>query len=164
MEYINIENETRYLLYTDNITIICKKDKEELLFLDKKNNFQNLFRIKNIKNNEQSKMIEINKNIICLTYENIIQIIDIEKKSLINAYDKLKINNLLSYDMINKNKIIISGDSEDKSLIYILEFNDSYNKLSEKKVIENLKCYIVKQIVPDKIILHTNYGINILEI
>ena len=162
IEYINVEKETCNLFYTNNYIIVGKKTKEELLFLDR-NDFQIQFSIKNVLNNEKSRLLEINKDLICINYESIIQIIDIDRKCINDIYHKLKINNILSYEMINNKKMIISGNSEDKFSVYILEFNDSYKILKEKKNIENIKCNIVKQISNDKIILYTDYGINILE-
>ena len=164
IENINIRNEKYNLFSNKNYIILGKKEKDELLFLDKKNNFETLFFIHKIKVNEQSQFIEINENLICLSYENVIQVIDLQKKCLSHIYNKSEINNLLSIALINNKQILLSGNKEEKYLIYILEFNESYSKLNVKKKIDNIRCDIAREISPDKIFLYTNYGVNILEI
>jgi len=163
-ENINLEIENTNLFSSTNLIIICKSTKEELLFLDKNNCFGNLFSIKNIKSNEQSQFLEINEKLICLSYENILQIIDIDKKCMLYKYSNLRINKILSNDLINDKQIILSGNSEDKFIVYILEFSESFEKINEKKKIENLRIDIVRNISPNKIIIYSEFGVNALEV
>jgi len=164
IENINIENEKYNLFSNKNYIILGKKEKDELLFLDKKHNFENQFFINKIKLNEKSQFIEINDNLICISYENVIQVIDLPKKCISHTYNKSEINNILSIDLINNKQILLSGNKNEKYLIYILEFNETYSKLNVKKKIDNIRCEIVREISPDKIFLYTNFGLNILEI
>ena len=164
IENINIENEKYNLFSNKNYIILGKKEKDELLFLDKKHNFENQFFINKIKLNEKSQFIEINDNLICISYENVIQVIDLPKKCISHTYNKSEINNILSIDLINNKQILLSGNKDEKYLIYILEFNETYSKLNVKKKIDNIRCEIVREISPDKIFLYTNFGLNILEI
>ena len=163
-ENINLEIENTNLFSSTNLIIICKSTKEELLFLDKNNCFGNLFSIKNIKSNEQSQFLEINEKLICLSYENILQIIDIDKKCMLYKYSNLRINKILSNDLINDKQIILSGNSEDKFIVYILEFSESFENIKEKKKIENLRIDIVRNISPNKIIIYSEFGVNALEV
>ena len=163
-ENINLEIENTNLFSSTNLIIICKSTKEELLFLDKNNCFGNLFSIKNIKSNEQSQFLEINEKLICLSYENILQIIDIDKKCMLFKYSNLRINKILSNDLINDKQIILSGNSEDKFIVYILEFSESFENIKEKKKIENLRIDIVRNISPNKIIIYSEFGVNALEV
>jgi hypothetical protein len=163
-ENINLEIENTNLFSSTNLIIICKSTKEELLFLDKNNCFGNLFSIKNIQSNEQSQFLEINEKLICLSYENILLIIDIDKKCMLFKYSNLRINKILSNDLINDKQIILSGNSEDKFIVYILEFSESFEKINEKKKIENLRIDIVRNISPNKIIIYSEFGVNALEV
>ena len=74
------------------------------------------------------------------------------------------INKIISFDLINNKELLVSGNVDDKYFVFILEFNESYSKISDKKKVENLRCDIVRNISSDLIILYTNYGINILEL
>ena len=52
----------------------------------------------------------------------------------------------------------------EKYFVFTIEFDEEYSKASDKKMVENLRCDIVRKISSNLIILYTNYGINILEI
>ena len=164
IEHINIENEKTMLFSIKNYGLIYKQEKEEISFIDKNKNFESSFVINNIKANEQSKIIELNEKLISLSNENILQIIDIEKKNInyIHKFDAMK--NIMSFDLINNKQLLLSGNSDDKYFVLFSEFNESYSKISDKKKLENLRCDIIRTISSGLIILFTNYGVNILEI
>ena len=164
IEHINIKKEKNILFTLKNYALICKKEKEEIIFRDKNKNFEPSFIMNNIKTNEQSKIIELNENLICLSNENLLQIIDIEKKIITYTHNVELINKIISFDLINNKELLVSGNVDDKYFVFILEFNESYSKISDKKKVENLRCDIVRKISSDLIILYTNYGINILEL
>ena len=164
IEHINIKNEKTMLFSIKNYGLIYKQEKEEISFIDKNKNFESSFVINNIKANEQSKIIELNEKLISLSNENILQIIDIEKKNInyIHKFDAMK--NIMSFDLINNKQLLLSGNSDDKYFVLFSEFNESYSKISDKKKLENLRCDIIRTISSGLIILFTNYGVNILEI
>ena len=164
IEHINIKKEKKILFTLKNYALICKLEKGEIIFLDKNKNFESSFIINNIKINEQSKIIELNDNLICLSSENLLQIIDIKNKNITYTHNVELIKKIISFDLINNKELLVSGKVDDKYFVFILEFNESYSKLSDKKKVENLICDIVRKISSDLIILYTNYGINILEL
>ena len=83
---------------------------------------------------------------------------------MLYKYSNLRINKILSNDLINDKQIILSGNSEDKFIVYILEFSESFEKINEKKKIENLRIDIVRNISPNKIIIYSEFGVNALEV
>ena len=161
-EYIGEDNETINLYSTENYYISTIKEKQQIIFYDKKD-FEILFSIDKINNNEDSKIIEISKNLICLSFKNLIQVIDVDKKILSFCYDKIIMDYIESIDLINDNEILLSCNLNNKLTTYILE-NDIENKtFKEKNKIEDLDCKIIRKIETDKLILYTKYGVNIIE-
>lgn len=164
IEHINLKIEKKLLFSVKNYALIYNQEKGELSFIDKNKSFESSFVMNNIKVNDQSKILEINEKLICLSNENILQIIDIEKKN-INYIHKLDaIKNIMSFDLINNKQLLVSGNIDGKYFVLILEFNESYSKISDKKKVQNLKCDIIRKINSGLIILFTIYGVNILEI
>ena len=70
----------------------------------------------------------------------------------------------MSFDLINSKNLLVSGSMNEKYFVFTIEFDEAYSKASDKKMVENLRCDIVRKISSNLIILYTNYGINILEI
>ena len=162
-EFINDENETKNLYSTDNYLIITIKEKEQIIFYNK-DNLEEIFSIDKIKNNEQSKIYELSKNIIYVTFKNIIQVIDVEKKNICYIYDKLNMDYIESGDIINDKDFLLSGNSNNKLTTYILELDEPNKTFKEKKKIEDLQCKLIHKIEKNKLILYTKYGVNIIEI
>lgn len=164
IEHINIKAEKNLLFSIKNYVLICKQEEGEIIFRDKIKNFESSFIINNLKINEQSKIIELNEKLIGLSNVDSLQIIDIENKNIKFTHHFEKINKIMSFDLINNKDLLVSGSFFEKYIVFILEFDESYSKVSEKKKIENLRCDIVKKITSNLFILYTNYGINILEL
>ena len=146
------------------IVYLNNQEKGEIIFRDKCKNFELSFIINNLKINEQSKIIELNEKLICISNENILQIIDIENKNINYTHNFSKINKIMSFDLINSKNLLVSGSMNEKYFVFTIEFDEAYSKASDKKMVENLRCDIVRKISSNLIILYTNYGINILEI
>ena len=164
IEHINIKTEKNLLFSIKNYVLICNQEKGEIIFRDKCKNFELSFIINNLKINEQSKIIELNEKLICISNENILQIIDIENKNINYTHNFSKINKIMSFDLINSKNLLVSGSMNEKYFVFTIEFDEAYSKASDKKMVENLRCDIVRKISSNLIILYTNYGINILEI
>ena len=161
-EFIVEEKETKKLYSTENYLISCLKEKEKLIFYNKKD-FEVLFTIDNIKNNENTQIIEISKNLILVSFKNIIQVIDVEKKSISFCHDAINMDYIESVDIFNNKEILLTSNLNNKLITYILELDEANKIFKEKKKIEDLDCKLIRKIGQNKIILYTKYGLNILE-
>lgn len=162
-EYINEENETKNLYSTENYLICTIKEKEKLLFYDR-NTFDLSFSIDNISNDEKTKIFELSKNLICVSFKNKIQVIDVGKKSPFYTYEKPNMDYIESGDLINEKMIFLSINLDNKLVFMILEWDDSNKKFNEKKTIEDLQCKLICKAKENRVILYTKYGLNMIRI
>ena len=162
---LNQENETKNLHITTNHLIFTVKEngKDKIIFFDTEK-FAPLFSIEDVKIDEKSKIFEISKNFVCVSCKEKIQVIDVEKKSLCNAFDNIKMDYIESADLINEKDLFLSCMKNNKLVAFILEWDNSNKTFKEKKNIEELECKIIKNLNKNKIILFTKYGVNIIEI
>lgn len=161
-EYIGEDNETINLFSTENYFISTVKEKDQINFYDKKD-FEILFSIDKINSNENSKTFEISKNLIGLSFKNVIQVIDVEKKALSFSFDKINMDFIESIDLINDTNILLSCNLNNKLTTFILEIDNVNKTFKEKKKIEDLDCKLIRKIDTNKVILYTKYGVNIIE-
>ena len=161
-EYIGEDNETINLFSTKNNFISTVKEKGQITFYDKKD-FEILFSIDKINSNEESKIFEISKNLIGLSFKNVIQVIDVEKKVLSFCFDKINMDFIESIDLINDTNFLLSCNLNNKLTTYILEIDNVNKTFKEKKKIEDLDCKLIRKIEINKVILYTKYGVNIIE-
>lgn len=162
-EIIDYENETKKLFITNNYLIIGLKENEKFFFYDK-NNFEFLFCIDKVNIDEKSKIFESEQNLIYVSFKNNIQVIDIDSKSISNNYDKINMDYIESVDLINDKELLISCNSNDKLICFILEIDIPNKTFIEKKKIEDLDCKLINKIKNNKLILYTKYGVNIIDI
>lgn len=162
---LNQENETKNLHITTNHLIFTVKEngKDKIIFFDTEK-FAPLFSIEDVKIDEKSKIFEISKNFVCVSCKEKIQVIDVEKKSLCNTFDNIKMDYIESADLINEKDLFLSCMKNNKLVAFILEWDNSNKTFKEKKNIEELECKIIKNLNKNKIILFTKYGVNIIEI
>ena len=149
------------ILSTENNLIFVLD--QEIEFYDEVG-FKSLFKISNVNFDEHSKIFEINKNIICISFQNKIQIVDIEKKAIHGIYDKINMDYVECADLLNDKEILLSCNNKNKLTFYVLEWNNATKTLKENKKIEELECKKLKQINKNKVLLYTKYGINVVEI
>ena len=162
-EYINEEKETKNLYITENYLIFAIKEKEEILFYDK-NNFGQLFSVDKVNNDDNSKIFEMSKSTVCVSFKDKIQIIDVDSKKLSSSYDNIKMDYIECVDLINEKEILLSSNLNNNHTAFILVWDDSKKSFNEKKKLEDLQCKIVRRIIQNKIILFTRYGVNVIEI
>ena len=164
-QFLNQENEKKNLHITINHLIFTVKENEKnkIIFFDTEK-FEPLFSIEDIKINEKSKIFELSKNLVCISCKEKIQVIDVEKKSLCNTFDNIKMDYIESADLINEKELLLSCMLNNKLVVSILEWDNSNKTFKEKKTIEELDCKIIKKLNQNKIILYTKYGVNIIEI
>ena len=162
---LNQENETKNLHITANQLIFTVKEngKDKIIFFDTEK-FVPLFSIEDIKKDEKSKIFELSKNLVCVSCKEKIQVIDVEKKSLCNTFDNIKMDYIESADLINEKDLFLSCMINNQLVVFILEWDNSNKTFKEKKNIEGLECKIIKNLNKNKIILFTKYGVNIIEI
>jgi hypothetical protein len=166
-ELENGENTDVKKMYdTLNYIIVAKKEGKEIVFYDKKN-LEKLFSIKDINNDDNTKMFELSKNLVCVSYKNTINVIDTEAKKVSFYYENKndKINYIQCYEVINKKNILVSynlSKEDDKSILYTLEWNDK--ELKEKEAIEDLNCKMISKANNNKAIIYCKYGINAIEL
>ena len=151
-ENINYENETKNLFSTDNYLMITIKEKEKINFYDK-NGYEFLFSIDKVNIDEKSKIFEIDKNLICISFKNNIQVIEIDKKNICNNYDKINMDYIESIDFINEKELLISGDLNNKLIYFILEIDIPNKTFIVKKKIEDLEFKLIQKIHKNKVIL-----------
>ena len=160
-EIFGKEREAINLYSTENYLICATKEKQKIIFYDKKD-FEALFSVDNVSNNDKSKIIEISKNLLIVSFKNIIQVIDVEKKSISYCFDKINMDYIESIDLMNEKDIFISCNLSNKLTAFILELDDSKKTFKEKKKIEGLNCKLIQKIDKNKVILYTKYGVNII--
>ena len=162
---LNQENETKNLHITANHLIFTVKEngKDKIIFFDTEK-FLPQFSIEDIKIDEKSKIFELSKNLVCVSCKEKIQVIDVEKKSLCNTFDNIKMDYIESADLINEKDLFLSCMINNQLFVFILEWDSSNKTFKEKKNIEGLECKIIKNLNKNKIILFTKYGVNIIEI
>ena len=98
-----------------------------------------------------------------MSFKNIIQVIDIDKKSISFCYDSINMDYIESVDLINDKEILLTSNINNKLITFILELDETNKTFKEKKKIEDLECKLIRKIRKNKIILYTKYGLNILE-
>jgi uncharacterized coiled-coil protein SlyX len=162
-EYITGENETKNIYPTEKYLIYTIKEKNNILLYDK-NYFTLSFAIDNIKNDEKTKIFELSKNLVCISFNNKIQVIDTDKKILCYSYEIQNMNYIENGDIINEKEIILSINIDNKLVLMILELDNANKKFNEKKKVEDLQCKLVTKISNNKLILYTKYGVIIIGI
>jgi hypothetical protein len=159
----NISN----LFETKNHLILTIEGKEEILFLDK-TNFEKLFYIDDIATDKNSKIFEINKDLIFITYKNKIKVINIKNKTVSLCYEKENINYVQCAEVFYNEIILISCNiqkKEDNTLVlFILKWDDFNKIIKEKDSIEDLECKMICKMNKNNAILYSRYGINVLEL
>lgn len=160
-----IENnkEIKCFYETENYLIFTIKEKDEIIFYDK-NNIEKIS-IVNITTNDKSKIFELSKKLICVSFKNKITVINMEEKKECHCYEKNYINYLETAEVINIKDILISYANKDSQLILsILEWDDNKKILKQKASIENLECKMISKISQIQAIFYTKYGLNLLEL
>jgi hypothetical protein len=159
----NISN----LFETKNHLILTIEGKEEILFFDK-TNFEKLFYIDDIATDKNSKIFEINKDLIFITYKNKIKVINIKNKTVSLCYEKENINYVQCAEVFYNEIILISCNiqkKEDNTLVlFILKWDDFNKIIKEKDSIEDLECKMICKMNKNNAILYSRYGINVLEL
>ena len=115
--------------------------------------------------NNKSKLFQISINVICISYENKINIINTRDRNICYVYEN--INNIICAEVMENSKIFISSlleEKENKYGLYILEWDDSENILKEKELIEDFECKDICKLNIEKAIMYTEYGINVVEL
>lgn len=166
---INIEenNKLKNLYETENYLIATLEGKNEIIFYDK-NKLKKICSIGDISNDENTKMFELSKNLICVSFKSKIQVVDIEAKTVSLCYENMNVNYIQCAQVINNKKIFISFDlsknNNNKTIFYTFEWNDKNKKLIETDVLEDLNCKMICETTKNKIIMYSKYGINSLEL
>lgn len=166
---INIEenNKLKNLYETENYLIATLEGKNEIIFYDK-NKLKKIYSIGDISNDENTKMFELSKNLICVSFKSKIQVVDIEAKTVSLCYENMNVNYIQCAQVINNKKIFISFDlsknNNNKTIFYTFEWNDKNKKLIETDVLEDLNCKMICETTKNKIIMYSKYGINSLEL
>ncbi len=159
-------NNIKKIYDTQNYFILTKKEENEIVFYDKMN-LEKIFSIKDINNDDNTKMFELSKELICVSFKNVINVIDIKAKKVCYCYENKneKINYIQCFEVINKGKIFVSYTlyrEDDKSILYTLEWNNT--NLKEKEALKDLHCKIISKANNNKVIMYSKYGINALEL
>ena len=159
-------NNIKKIYDTQNYFILTKKEENEIVFYDKMN-LEKIFSIKDINNDDNTKMFELSKELICVSFKNVINVIDIKAKKVCYCYENKneKINYIQCFEVINKGKIFVSytlSGEDDKSILYTLEWNNT--NLKEKEALKDLHCKIISKANNNKVIMYSKYGINALEL
>ena len=152
------------IYHTENYLILFLEEKDELILYNN-NNIQKILSLEKIFMDEKSKIFEISKNFVCVSFKNKISVINIEEKKICFRYEKGNINNIECAEVINTKNIFISCENKDNKLVlYILEWDEDINTLKEINAIKDLDCKMICKINNNKAILYTKYGLNLLEL
>ena len=149
---------------TDNYLILRLVKTNEISFYDK-SNLEKMFSLENIATDDKSKIFEISKNIICITFSNKILVINMEEKKVCYCYEKNDINYIEFVEVINTKKILVVCKTEDNKLVLvIMEWDEKNIILKEKETIKDLECKMICKINKNKAILYSKFGLNIIEL
>ena len=149
---------------TENYLIFTFKEKDEIIFYDK-NNLENKISIENISSDDKSKIFELSRKLICVSFNNKITVINMEEKKECHCYEKDYINYLETAEVINSKEILISYKNKDNILILsIFEWDDNKKILKQKTFIEDLESKMISKINKNQAMLLTKYGLNLLEL
>ena len=166
-----IENEKErnlsQLYEINNYLVFTIEQKEEILLFDKIH-LEKLFYIDDIAIDKNTQIFEISKNLICVSFKNKIQVINIKEKKICYCYEKPNMNYIQCAEVIYYKQIFISfylQKKEDNKLVLLILNWDDFNKiLKEKDSIEDLECKMICKMNENNVILYTKYGINMLEL
>lgn len=163
-EIKNEENKNLNNLFeTKNYLIFTIEGKEEILILEKKD-LEKLFYLSDIPTDNNSQFFEIVKDLIGFTFKNKIKVIYIKDKKIYHCYQKENIKYIQCAEVINSDIIFISKKEDNKLILSILKWDDLNKNLKEKDTIEDLDCKMVCKINKNNVIMHTKYGINVIEL
>lgn len=163
---INIDK-FKNLYETENYLIATLEGKNEIIFYDK-NKLEKICSIGDISNDENTKMFELSKNLICASFKGKIQVVDIKAKTVSLCYENMNVNYVQCVQVISNKKIFISFDlsknNYNKTILYTFEWDDKNKKLIGTDILENLNCKMICETTKNKIIMYSKYGINALEL
>jgi hypothetical protein len=158
-------NELKSIYETENYIICSFEGKDTILFYDKAQ-MNESFSINDIEVDEKSKIFEIYKKFICISFGCKIKIINIKENKECFIYEKNNVNYVQSVDVINNRQILLSCDcpkkSHSKLVLFILEWDEINMNFKEIKIIENLNCKIICRFKKNNAILQSKYGVNMI--
>lgn len=161
------ENELKKIYETENYIISSLEEKDTIIFYDKAQ-MNESFSINDTKIDEKSKIFEIYKKFICISFGCKIKVINIKEKKECFIYEKNNVNYVQSVDVINNRKILLSCNcpkkSQTKLVLFILEWDEINMNFREIKNIENLNCKMICRFKKNNAILYTKYGVNMIVI